>query len=273
VEKISLAFLFCFLSAIPTATLSQSWTVSRSIDAVEGTPVTTATVTSRSGAAFVRCKSGKLETFFAPLFAYVGQDDARVRYRFSGDTVKDETWDVSTSGTAVFAFYPVDFARDLADATSIALDIYDFGGSPNRVLIPLNGSRVAINRVLSACDLPVKNPAFEYDDIEYEAALELEELTVLEARELLVTFEIESRVARPLELYRFLSNAWRALGTEGCLDSKFKAYPLEYCLKWRRTREVDENAVFPFSPLETISAFLEATKEQETVKPSNLNKP
>lgn len=252
------ATLWSFFLIFPAAAGAQQWTFSSQIDSVEGTRIATASVSSSSGSAHVRCKNEILETYFAPRFAYIGRDSAAVRYRFSGSEVNQEDWSVSTRGSAVFAPVPVHFARELARANSLAMDIYDFSGAPNRVIIPLTGSRAAISRVLNSCGLPLVNPGFQDEGVNFRVVIELESMSLTDAKSMAKTFDIGFTATRPIELYLRLSEIYDTIGVKGCLDPKSEVYGFSYCLEWRQKRSTDPEASFQLWPLEVINAWSEA---------------
>jgi hypothetical protein len=230
------------------------------MDAVEGTRVASARVSSSSGSAHVRCKNEVLETYFSPRFAFIGRESAGVRYRFAGAEVQEEDWSVSTTGSAVFASGAVYFARELSRASSLAMDIYDFSGTPNRILIPLGGSRAAISRVFVACGLPLNNPAYQDDAINFRVVSELERMSLGEAKSLAKTFDIAFSGIRPTALYQRLSEIYDRIGLKGCLDPKSEVYNFNYCQEWQQKRATNPEARFQLGALEVINAWSEATE-------------
>jgi TonB family protein len=258
--------MFC-LVLFPNLVAAQQWTFASRTDPVEGSRIATASVSSTRGSSFVRCKDGRLETFFAPWFTYIGQETANVRYRFSGGRVQSVTWSVSTNGTAVFADEPVYFARELARASSLAMDVYDFNGTPNRVSIPLSGSRVAITRVFTVCGLPIVDPSNANPEIDFRVVDAIDSLTIEAARDLGVQLEVNSRAVRPVELYEKLNDTYNFVGLKGCLDEKSPVFAYGYCVAWRDARKSDPEAFFQLDPFEAIVAWSEAKSPKVTVAP------
>jgi hypothetical protein len=146
---------FALLAACPA---HAAWTYEKSIDKFDDSLVSYAHGSAPGGSMWVRCKGDVIETYFATVFVYIGNEDAAVRYRIDKGEVDEDYWSTSTEGDALFAPHPAATAREMAAGSRLAIEAMDFQDTPHTYSLSLSGSGAAINKVLADCGIPARNP-------------------------------------------------------------------------------------------------------------------
>jgi TonB family protein len=251
--------LAALLLVIPSLAEAQQWRRSSEVDEVEGTRRDVASFVSRRGSAVVRCQDGQLEAFVVPAFTFILGDTALVRFRFQGGDLFSEDWSTSTSQNAVFAPSPGYFARQLANRSRLALDVYDYNGTPTRVEIPLSGSGAAIRPVMERCGVPSADIETLIPNIDFRVVDEIDSLDRESARivgrALLGDEYAPNGPVRPLELYRRFDAFYSVVLPEACQEEGGDYWNMPLCLDYRNLLKADPAARIPAEPIEALAQF------------------
>lgn len=101
---------------------------------------------SEGGILFYRCTDEELEVY-VNVREYLGDDDRDVVYRFDDLEPEEESWSISTDGSAVFADDDREFARRSAGADKLAFRAFDYDGTPHTVVFELDGFKEAVGQL------------------------------------------------------------------------------------------------------------------------------
>lgn len=98
------------------------------------------------GAIMYRCTDEELEVF-VNAGEYLGDDDRDVIYRFDDREPQEESWSISTSGSAVFADDDRQFAVSSAQSEKVAFRVFDYDGTPHTLEFELEGTGQALQKL------------------------------------------------------------------------------------------------------------------------------
>lgn len=151
--------------AAPEATETiGGWMFEEIVSPLEGTRTLAAVLTSSTqvpnmGGApesvqlFIRCQSGSVAAFMGwPL--YLGYNRGRLSYRFDAGELRTETWDTSTTGTAIGRFdnrRGRELIEQIGRSRQLAVRVLPQHFDPRETVFDLTGSAEVTARILAAC--------------------------------------------------------------------------------------------------------------------------
>ncbi len=268
----SLVFLVAAGLLVPLASpaSAQTWRYSSRTDQFSDARISTASGMLPNGAAglVVRCSGWRIEAFYT-VRDYLDNEGAQTRYRIDGGEVVDNYWDTSTDGGGVFSPEPGIFARRLAGGNRVVIQAEKYNGTPVTYTFSLSGSAAAINRVLSDCGLPVRDPAEvearvwprvvqSLDVLHPEDVTPVQEMLNLVFKEKPVSDEFGRK---GISTYERLSAFYESYWT---LCPEADTPPSSSCGSWLRSRKTDPDANYPKEAVELLVEFFDETAPNET---------
>jgi len=141
-----------------------SWRFEEIVSPLEGTRTLAAVLTSSTEVAniggvpepvelFIRCQNGSLSVFMGwPL--YLGLNRGRLSYRFDSGELRTETWQTSTTGTAIGRFDDRQgraLIEQIGRSRQLAVRVLPQYFDPRETVFDLTGSAEVTARILDAC--------------------------------------------------------------------------------------------------------------------------
>lgn len=261
------------LALVAGETAAQSWSYSSRTDQFTDQRISTASGALRNGSAglFVRCTGSRIEAYYS-VRDYLDNEGARTRYRIDGGEVSSDYWDASTDGGGVFAPHPGMFARRLATGSRIVIEAEKYDGSPVTYTFSLAGSAASINRVLSDCGLPTRDPHSVDASVWPRVVSDLDSAhaddvaTIQDMLKIILGDEdiTDARGQKGQSTYKALSsfyNAYWSLCERG--ESEMRS-----CSSWLRSRETNPEANYPKEAIALLVEFFDETSTPEPASPS-----
>lgn len=154
-----------------------AWELIKSKDEMTDEPRTVAQISPEDAPAqsvlSIRCDGKRLEVL-AIFDQYLGNDSRPVKYRLDQNSPQDETWSVSSKGTAVFASESADFARQLMSAKKLVIEAADFRDVRHRAVYSWESGVEKIGEVLEACGRQIVGLDSKIPGLRKATALEVE---------------------------------------------------------------------------------------------------
>lgn len=240
---------------------AQTWRYSARTDQFTDARVSAATGLLPNGSAglVVRCNGRRLEAFYT-VRGYLDNEGAQTRYRIDGGEVFDNYWDTSTDGGGVFAPEPGIFARRLAGGNRVVIQSEKYDGTPVTHTFSLSGSGGVINRVLSDCGLPSRDPTSVDPHIWPRVVHDLDMAhpdDIAPVQEMLnAIFKDKPVTDQPghkgQSTYERLSGFYESYWTL-CLEAETP--PSSSCTTWLESRKRDPDANYPKEAIEILVEF------------------
>ena len=161
-------FLLLVIVPISLSVAASEWVYSKNVDDFTDTDTQLAMVKAQKSWGIVRCKNGSHFELLFPVDKFIGlQGSVRIRYRIDKQEPRIQMWSLSTKGTAVFVNNEAnkkELARGMQNGNSLLLEVTDFMGTPHKERFSLKGARVAIGKVMDACN--VNRNKYDLDGVE-----------------------------------------------------------------------------------------------------------
>lgn len=214
---------------------------------------------SGGGLLVARCQAGAYTVRWEPGFTFDRLVSQPIRIVWPDAAAESQLWQLDLPH-ALVAAAPQQLSRRIMGGQAPVLELADERERIRRVTVPTRNAVGLITPVMEACN---QNPTdFEVarPDIDPRTVALVDGLDDIEGYFLRLSLlgerRLDSRSARPIELYEAVDRLRDELVPAMCLDRASGTWELPMCAAFRSAREADPAAGMPAPPAEVLEAYL-----------------